>query len=170
MGTKALISPEQYLATHYEREPEYVRGELRERPMPDAVHAWIQRVLLLMFVPAKHGLIALPEVRCLVAPDVYRLPDVAVLPAGKPIQRVPSKPLFAVIEIVSRDERHVELFQKLGDYQRWGVQHIWVIDPWLNRLGVWSKDTLLPVDALSLPTHNFELRLSQLLDGMPVEE
>jgi hypothetical protein len=41
MGTKALISPEQYLSTHYEWDPEYVRGELRERPMPDGVHAWI---------------------------------------------------------------------------------------------------------------------------------
>jgi Uma2 family endonuclease len=170
MRTNELISPEQYLAIHYEREPEYVRGEIRERPMPDAIHAWIQRVLLLMFIPAKHALIALPELGCRVAPDLYRLPDVAVLLAGERIQRVPSTPPLGVIEIVSREEHHVELGEKLRDYHAWGVPHIWVVDSWLKRLCVWSNNTLVPIDALSLPAHNFEVRLSHLLDGMPVEE
>jgi Uma2 family endonuclease len=169
MSTKALITPEQYLATHYDREPEYVRGELREKPMPDAVHAWLQRALLLMFVPAKHGLIALPEVRCRVGPDLYRLPDVAVFAAGERIERVPATPPLAVIEIVSQDERHVELVEQLRDYETWGVSHIWVVDAWTKRLSIWSGGALLPVDVLRLPEHNFEVRLNQLLDGMPIE-
>ncbi len=43
MGSK--VTPEQYLATYYEREPEYVRGELKEKPSPDWVHSQIQALL-----------------------------------------------------------------------------------------------------------------------------
>ena len=46
MGTKASISPAEYLAMHFtEREPEYVRGELQSKPMPDIVHGLIQILL-----------------------------------------------------------------------------------------------------------------------------
>ena len=39
MATKAfIITPEQYLATQFEREPELVRGELAERPLPTFQH------------------------------------------------------------------------------------------------------------------------------------
>jgi hypothetical protein len=69
-----LITRGQYLATHYEREPEYARSEGKDKPIPDAIHAWIERMLLLMITPAQHRLIALPELRCQIGPDVYRRP------------------------------------------------------------------------------------------------
>jgi Uma2 family endonuclease len=169
MGSKVLISPEQYLATYYEREPEYVRGELKEKPLPDAIHSWIQRILLMMFVPATNGLVALGELRCRVASDVYRLPDVAVFQSGERISRVPDVPPLAVIEIVSEDERHVDLVAKLRDYAAWPVPNIWVVDPWTKQLAVWRNDTLVPVDVLRLQEHRIEVRLSALLQDSPVD-
>src|SRR5688572_15322417 len=101
MGTKALISPEQYLATHYEREPEYVRGELKEKPMPDRIHGHIQAMLIVLFRAAAKHLSAEAEVRCRLAPDVYRLPDIALFSKAEPFVRVPVTPPLAVIEVVS---------------------------------------------------------------------
>ena len=42
MATKASITAAQYLATPYEREPEFVRGELVERSLPTFSHGDIQ--------------------------------------------------------------------------------------------------------------------------------
>jgi Uma2 family endonuclease len=167
MGSKVLISPEQYLATYYGREPEYVRGEVKEKPLPDAIHAWIQRVLQMLFLPERNGLFALGELRCQVAPDVYRLPDVAVFRSGGRIARVPGIPPLAVIEVVSEDERHVDLIEKLRDYEGWGVPNIWVVDFWTKQLAIWSNGALLPVDALRL--EGIEIRLNELLKDLPVE-
>src|SRR5262245_57612194 len=109
MGTKALISPEQYLATYYESEPEYVRGELRDKPMPDRIHVRIQALLIHLLLSASNQISAEAEVRCRLAPDVYRLPDVAVFSESEPFARLPEQPPLAVIEVVSKDEKYVEL-------------------------------------------------------------
>jgi hypothetical protein len=46
MATKAfIITPEQYLATHFEREPELVRGEIAERPLANLIHGRTQQRL-----------------------------------------------------------------------------------------------------------------------------
>src|SRR5262245_14460904 len=122
MGTKTLITPEQYLATYFERELEYVRGELKEKPLPDRLHSWIQSLLMQLLNSRRdtHAISAEAEVRCRIAPDVYRLPDVAVFDLRKPFELVPTEPPLVVIEVVSRDERHVELVEKLRDYEIWG--------------------------------------------------
>jgi Uma2 family endonuclease len=170
MGTKALISPEEYLAMHFsEREPEYVRGELKEKPLPDILHGMIQmlfgtvlrRLIAFALVPAS-------EVRCRVRADAYRLPDVALFHVAdvRPGE-IPSTPPLMITEIVSRDEKHVELIAMLRDYAAWGVPNIWIVDPWTRRLAVWRNDSDVPVDALSLPEYDFEVRLEQLMEGLP---
>ena len=45
MATKALITPQQYLATQFEREPELVHGEVVERPLPNLIHGRTQQRL-----------------------------------------------------------------------------------------------------------------------------
>jgi Uma2 family endonuclease len=168
MGTKALISPEQYLATHYEREPEYVRGELKEKPMPDRLHRRIQVLLgvLLNSLSSVHRLSAESEVRCRLAPDVYRLPDVALFDLRKHFDLLPTEPPLLVIEIVSTDERYTELLEKLLDYETWGVPRIWLVNPWNRQLAVWKDGTMRTVDALTLPEYGFEVRMDQLLEGI----
>lgn len=128
MGTKTLISPEQYLATHYEREPEYVRGEIRQKPTPDRIHSWIAGLLIGLLRNASRRISAEAEVRCRLAPDVYRLPDIALFSKAEPFVRLPVTPPLAVIEVVSEDEKHVELLEKLRDYENWGVPLIWVVN------------------------------------------
>jgi Uma2 family endonuclease len=158
----------EYLAMHFaEREPEYVRGELREKPMPD--HADIQSRLmqLLWGFSDRYAVRIRAEVRCQVAPDVYRLPDVALF-AASPYEQLPASPCVMVTEVVSQDEKRVELMAKLRDYAVWGVPNIWIVDPWLRRLAVWQNDNEIAVDSLTLPEYGFEVRLEQLIEGLPL--
>jgi Uma2 family endonuclease len=170
MGAKALISPAEYLAMHFaEREPEYVHGELKEKALPDSFHSEIRALLVLLLGGLRRiaDLRIRTEVRCEVAPDVYRLPDVALF-HGAPFEQIPSTPALMVAEIVSKDDRQVDLIAKLRDYAVWGVPNIWIIDPWSRRLAVWRNDTEVPVEALSLPEYGLEVRLEQLIEGLPL--
>ena len=170
MGTKTLISPEEYLAMHFpDGEPEYVRGELKEKPLPDSFHSEIQALLVLLLghLRRTNNLRIRTEVRCEVNAGVYRLPDVALFPAA-PFEKIPSTPALMVAEIVSSDEKRVDLIAKLRDYAAWGVPNIWIVDPWSRWLAVWRNDTEIPVEALSLPEYGFEVRLDQLIEGLPL--
>src|SRR5579863_10488846 len=76
MATKALITPKQYFATQFEREPELVRGELVERPLPTFPHGNIQLRMgsRLMALQQSYPVFTGVEVRVRIAPDLYRIP------------------------------------------------------------------------------------------------
>lgn len=170
MTAKVLLSPEEYLAMRFDREPEYVRGELKDKPMPDSYHALIQALIAGYLVPlyVSHRVQPRTENRCQVAPDVYRLPDVALFPP-EPFQVVPTSPPLMVAEVVSRTDSQVELIQKYREYAAWGVPHIWIVNPWVRRLAVWRDDSEISVQALALPEYGFELRPEQLFSALPAE-
>lgn len=167
MGTKTLISPEEYLSTSYEWEPEYVRGELRERPMPDSIHGWIVIALgaILRGLRAQRPVAVLAETRCRMPNGNYRLPDVALFASVPP--RVPTAPAVAVVEVLSKDEKHDDLIEKLIDFEAWAVPHIWVVNPRFRTLHEFRAGSLHAVDALRLPEYDFEVRYEQLVDGLP---
>ncbi len=76
MASKTLITPEQYLATSFEREPEYVHGELVEKSLPNILHGEIViRLGALLLCVGK----CVADVRMRLAEDLYRLPDLALL-------------------------------------------------------------------------------------------
>lgn len=164
------ISPAEYLATHFpDREPEYVRGELRYKPMPDRIHAKLQARLILMLSAALQslGFSVEPEVRCKLDDENYRLPDVAVFP-DEIDNPIPNQPPFVAIEIVSKDEKHTELLEKLEDYRVWGVPNIWVVDPWRRQLSIFDASGLRNVLTLRLPEQNVEVGTDQLLKDLPL--
>jgi len=147
MAAGALISAEQYLATHFgEREPEFVHGELIERPMPTWLHGRLQYLLAVRLSGIGFGG---SEVRMRLADDIYRIPDLAWFKGSPPEEQVPTSPPFLVIEITSPDERHQNLLQKLEEYRGWGVQHIWVVEPELKRFYIYDGG-LKPVDRFAL--------------------
>jgi hypothetical protein len=46
MATNAfIVTPEQYLASRFERDAELVRGEIAERPLPNLIHGRTQQLL-----------------------------------------------------------------------------------------------------------------------------
>jgi Uma2 family endonuclease len=63
----------------------------------------------------------------------YRIPDVCIkaLPHEKtPVLVRPD----LVIEIVSPDDKLLEIAEKIGDYQAAGIPHIWIADPYQRTL------------------------------------
>lgn len=164
VATKTQITAEQYLRTTFEHDAEFVHGEVVERSMPDYIHSTIQFLLLLRFgrlIP-QFPIYPRPELRVKLAPDVYRVPDISVFVGTEPRQSVPDTPPQVVMEILSKDDRHSELIQKLEEYRAWGVPNIWIVDPGMKRFSVYSEVGLQNVASFQLPGYPFELTQSEL--------
>src|SRR5882762_2547165 len=95
MASRLQVAPSEYLSTSFDgTDREYVRGEIIERSMPDYVHGRMQAKLLVRFgeLEASHSLFGCSETRMRLAPDLYRIPDIAVFAESKPDEPVPSGP------------------------------------------------------------------------------
>lgn len=55
--------------------------------------------------------------------NAYRVADIAVF-AGSHLPSIPETPPLVIVEIVSKDDRYLDLMQKLEEYREWGVPHI----------------------------------------------
>lgn len=163
MATKALITPEQYLATQFEREPELVRGEIAERPLPTFQHGNLQLRLgsRLMALQQSYPVFTGVEVRVRIGPDLYRIPDISMW-AGEEPATVPASPPFLIVEISSPDDRLDAMLQKLEEYRVWGVPHIWLIEPELKRIHVYDGGSLREVSSLELPQFGFVVSAQQV--------
>ena len=159
MATKAQISAEQYLHMTFEYDAEFVRGEIVERSMPDKVHSRIQFLILMAIgrLIQSYPLFPYPELRLRLEPRVFRIPDISVFAGWEPEQSVPSTPPLLVIEILSKDDRHHDLMEKLEEYRVWGVQNIWVVDPLAKRFAIYMESGLQHVSSLALADYPFEL-------------
>jgi Uma2 family endonuclease len=62
-------------------------------------------------------------------PRLFRVVDFAIYLGARPEGRYATTPAFVAVEIVSLDDRYTELTQRLEDYRRWGVPHVWLVDP-----------------------------------------
>ncbi len=81
-------------------------------------------------------------------------------------QQVPDKPPLVVVEILSKDDRHLDLMQKLEEYRAWGVPHIWVIDPSTQRFSMYTELGLQNVSSLSLSDYPFQLTPAELFANL----
>jgi Uma2 family endonuclease len=95
------------------------------------------------------------EVRVRIAPDLIRIPDVAVF-AGKEPVGVPADLPLIVLEIVSPDDRWHEIIAKLREFHDWGVPNVWLVDPEAKSLFVLNAK-LNQVDAFTLPEYGIRI-------------
>jgi len=163
---KTQIGVEEYLDLAFpdRPEPDYVHGEVVERALPTPIHSQIQAALILLFAPliTRFRLLLLPEIRVRVQPRLFRVIDLAVYRDLRPEGRYATTPAFVAIEIVSRDDRYGRLTHRLEDYRRWGVPHVWLVDPELKRLYEYSEAGLLQHASLRLPELDFEISAQEL--------
>jgi Uma2 family endonuclease len=159
MASRLQVAPAEYLSTPFDNpDREYVRGEIVERSMPDYLHGKLQLEIGLRFRALRdsHRLFACSETRMRLAPDLYRIPGLAVFADREP-GHVPDQPPLLVIEIVSPDDRYWYIHDKLAEYRAWGVPHIWVIDPHRRTLDSYESGALTRVDTLKLPGYPVEI-------------
>jgi Uma2 family endonuclease len=131
MSTAALIPIEEYLATSYRPDCDFVDGEVQERNLGEFEHATLQKALILWFGnrEAEWGIRVLPEQRIRVSGSNVRIPDVTVLLKQQPVEKVFTSPPFLIIEILSPEDRLGRMRLRVNDYLAMGVEHIWLLDP-----------------------------------------
>ena len=164
MATNTLISKEEYLHTSFaDTEPDYVDGELVERSMPNFLHSRVQMRLGDAFKPweDRGQLFRAAEIRLMVAPERFRVADFAVF-ASVQDDLIPRDPPYAVVEIVSPDDRYEELMSKLADYEQAGVEFIFVADPPVRKLSRFSRGDLSTVAVLELPAYHAVIPVSSI--------
>jgi len=164
VATKTQITAEQYLRMTFEPDAEFVHGEIVERAMPDYIHGRLEYLISLAFgrLIQSSRLYPCLEVRMRIAPDVYRIPDVAVFARQPPSEVVPSMPPMLVIAILSKDDRYHDLMEKLEEYRAWGVANIWVVDPLAKRFSLYTQLGLQNVSSLALPSYALQLTPADL--------
>ena len=77
--------------------------------------------------------------------------------------RFPSTPPIVAAEILSADDVAIEIYAKLDAYHKWGVPHVWLIDPWTPQLNVYNAQGLLHVNALQIPEFAVHITLRDLM-------
>lgn len=170
MATNSPVPVEEYLRLSFDGpDREYLDGEIVERSVGDRSHSSVQirLIQLLEKYEMEAGLFAQSEIRMRVARARYRVADLAVFEGGEAEEEVPTSPPFITIEIVSRDDRHTEIIEKLDEYYRWGVRHVWLIDPRLRRLYTYGPSGLGEVEAFEVREHQLKIRMTDLTRRRP---
>jgi Uma2 family endonuclease len=136
MTTATQISLEQYLRTPFEPDAEYVRGEVQERNMGEYEHNTVQWAILSWF--RQHDKTwqtrTIQEQRTRLTSGNVRLPDVSVWRRDVPIQPVFNQPQLIAVEVLSPEDRHSRVQEKIDDYCNFQVANIWIVDP-IKRIG-----------------------------------
>ena len=130
MPTGTLISVEQYLATSYRPDCDYVDGRIEERNLGEWDHSKLQAAITAYFYQRRKtwNISVAPEQRVQVSPTRFRIPDVCVV-LGEPDGQIFRQPPFICIEILSKDDRMTEMQRRINDYLAMGVSYVWVLDP-----------------------------------------
>jgi Uma2 family endonuclease len=125
------VSVEEYLSTVFEHDCEYVDGVIEERDLGEFEHAYLQGILVGLFLQNREswGVYPLPEQRVQTQKTHFRVPDVSILRAGTPRERILTRPPLLVIEIQSPEDTLRRTSLKVAEYLAFGIPHVWVIDP-----------------------------------------
>ena len=125
-----MVPLEEYLATAYEPDCDFVEGHLEERNEGEWDHSRLQLKIgaYLLARYESQGMRVAPELRIRVTPDRVRIPDLCVF-LTDPRQRVPSTPPFLCIELLSPEDRMRRIEVRINDYLAMGVSAVWILDP-----------------------------------------
>ena len=124
------VRVEEYLATSYDPDCEFVDGHILERNLGKREHSVLQDEILAFFRDRRKllRLRAFPEHRIQVGPTRFRVPDVTVMHLPVPDEPVITTPPYICIEILSPEDTVSRMRERVDDYKRMGVENIWLID------------------------------------------
>lgn len=137
MGAKTAFSVEEYLRTSFpDLDREFRDGEIVERSLPDYLHSRTQALLVAFFEALRKRIpvFTCPELRVKLREGLVLIPDVSVYWQAPPASRLPDIPPLIAIEILSPDDRLTAAREKLEEYRAWGVKHVWLVDPYSQRM------------------------------------
>ncbi len=126
------ISVEEYLSTVFEHDCEYVDGVIEERDLGEFEHAYVQGLLVTLFNTHEEdwGVYAVPEQRIQVGAAHFLIPDVTVVRDGTKLAGTLTDPPLVVIEVQSPEVPMKRTARKAAEYHSFGIEHVWVLDPY----------------------------------------
>jgi Uma2 family endonuclease len=160
MSTLALVSITDYLCDITQPDHEYVDGRIMERNVGEISHGDAQgRTYAYIFSNAPMFWPGV-EIRVQVQSTRFRIPDVVVVRGGRPSGRIITAPPEIAVEVLSPDDRAIDLQEKIDDYLAFGIPVVWLIDPERQRAWIHTRegshepsDRILrnPADDLQVP-------------------
>jgi Uma2 family endonuclease len=166
--TTTLVSVEEYLNRSYEPDCEYLDGEVIERNVGEPDHSGLQIIIgkWLLLRSEELGVHVFPELLVQVAPSRFRIPDITATTA-KIKRRILREPPFLCIEVLSPEDRTSRTEEKIDDYLRFGVKHVWLIDP--RKKLAWSytgDERRQAVSVLTTSQPRIELPIAELFEEL----
>ncbi|HEV2199611.1 MAG TPA: Uma2 family endonuclease [Bryobacteraceae bacterium] len=162
-----LMSLDEYLHTSFENpDPEFLEGEVIERNGGTLSHSAAMGELAYRLAgeEARTGFSVVLSIRLRTGENRVRVADVAAF-LPEPDEQVPSTPPMIVIEITSPEDRFCFLVQKLDEYRRWGVKHIWVADPDDRKFFTYGDAGWNEVTDLNLPEYGIVLTKADIFEA-----
>ena len=135
MSSTTLVTVQEYVASSYRPDCDYIDGELRERNLGEIEHSFLQGLIFACFWNRQREWSVFPLVgqRVQVATTRFRVPDITVLKSGQPRDSIVTVPPYVLIEILSKDDSLRSMQERVDDYLHFGVEHVWILDPALRR-------------------------------------
>ncbi len=168
MASSILISVTEYLRSTYRPDCEYVDGRVEERNVGEHDHAAMQAALILWF--GRHQeewrIEVLPEQRVRIAENRFRVPDVCLVSLDQPVEQVLTRPPLVCIEILSPEDTLRRMQERITDYQKLGVENIWILDPGTKRGYNCRPSGWLDAAEFSVANTPIRLVLSDLFAGI----
>jgi Uma2 family endonuclease len=169
MATAALLSLDQYLATTYRPDCDYIDGELQERTLGKFDHSNLQGELI-YYIRSRQtewNVLGLPEQRIRVSPTRVRIPDVCIISRDGPIEQILTHAPLACIEILSEGDTLRTTQPRLEDYRTFGVQNLWIFDPANREAYLYESGAFRPsTDTLTIAETPISLHLPTLFERL----
>ncbi len=165
MSAAVQISLAEYLSTEYEPDCEYIDGVIEERNVGTRRHSQTQGLLYtwLLSKAQKHGHDIRLEQRVQLSRSRFRIPDICLVPKDD-AEEIVQHPPALWIEILSPDDRWSRVQAKLADVLRFGVDTIWIIDPYAKQAWMATQQmATTEVDTLRCENLSLEVALSEVL-------
>jgi Uma2 family endonuclease len=136
-----MIALDEYLSTAYDPDCEYVDGKLVDRNIGESDHSALPGIVsaTLYNLRREVGIHVFLSLRVQVAATRYRIPDITVT-TQKARGRILREPPFLCIEVLSPEDRASRMELKIDDYLTFGVRHIWLIDPRLRKVWIYTNE------------------------------
>jgi len=131
MSVETLVSIQEYLNTSYSPDREFRDGVLLERNVGTKAHSLLQAQMATYLNRRRRqwNIRAYIALTIKVRENLFRIPDVCVYTLPDFEDRYPSAPPLLWIEILSPDDRMVDVWEKANELIRCGVPYVWIINP-----------------------------------------
>ena len=161
-----LWTVQEYLSTSWHPDREFVDGRIEERNLGEKEHSILQRYLTVLFYMkrAEWGVEVFPELRTQVASTNFRVPDILAVRVGESFDRYLKQPPLLAVEILSPEDTLRKMEAKLAAYLRFGIAHIWIVDPERRLAYQYTADGLEEVKTgeLAVPDSPIRIALSEM--------